>query len=241
MRQLSPSPQRRGVLFLCALLLPRATKSCTCSSPKPSSWASAIQPSPVTRRPCESRPSRCMPLASTRCCQLVGSCWSSSAARMRSPAASCTLTRRSAHFMRSTMSRLICMVRPTPFSTANVWSSAPRHHRPSSDQKSMAETTTMATVHLPPPDVRCTYCGFAFAVGLRRGSVSICHRIYIYTHTQRETRQGPSGGREGRRGRIRTECDKSADYARPRLGGKVIVVEIKLLEAIVTVHHRGDS
>jgi hypothetical protein len=63
------------------------------------------------------------------------------------------------------MSRLIWRLCPTPFSTAKVCVSCPAHQRVSSEKMSRMETTRIATVHFPPPDVRVTYCGFALAVG----------------------------------------------------------------------------
>jgi hypothetical protein len=56
--------------------------------------------------------------------------------------------------MCTTMSRLICIWWPTPFSTAKVCDSLPRHHRDVSDHSKIADTIIMATVHFPPPEVR---------------------------------------------------------------------------------------
>lgn len=162
MRQLSartPRP-RRGVLAQRARLRPWATISWTWASPKPSS----CQPAPVSARPWLSWPSLWMPLLSTQCAHNVGSSWSLVAARMRSPAASWTFTWRSLQPIRRTTSKLICISCPTPFSTLKVWSSSPCHHLVNSDHMRIADTTIMATVHFPPPDVRVTYWGFAFAV-----------------------------------------------------------------------------
>jgi hypothetical protein len=61
-----------------------------------------------------------------------------------------------------------------PFSTANVCISSPRHQRESSDHSRIIDTIAIATVHLPPPDVRVTYWGFDFAVSRR--SVRVVYR-----------------------------------------------------------------
>jgi len=163
MRQLSACPPLGGsfgVLAHFAFFLPNATISCTCSSPNPSS---STHPSPVTTLPCTSLPNRCTPLPSTHCTHIVGSRVSRSAAKILSPAASCTLTCRSAQRMRTTMSKLMSRVRATPFSTAKVCSSVPRHQRESSAQKRMSAIKDMATVHLPPPEVRVVYWDLVLA------------------------------------------------------------------------------
>jgi hypothetical protein len=162
-RQLSPPgspPLNLGVLPNLALLPLAATISWTCSSPNPSSW----NPSPVISRPCASVPSLCMPLLSAHWCQFVGSLFSLSAANILSPAASCTLMWMSLHFILSTMSKLICKTWPTPFSTAKVCVSCPRHQRVNSEKMRRKDTMSIATVHFPPPEVRVTYWGFDFAV-----------------------------------------------------------------------------
>jgi len=62
------------------------------------------------------------------------------------------------------MSRLIWRLWPTPFSTAKVWVSWPRHQRVNSEKMRKKDTQSIATVHFPPPEVCVTYWGFALAV-----------------------------------------------------------------------------
>lgn len=111
---------------------------------------------------------------------------------------------RSAHFICNTMSMLIGRLWPTPFSTAKVCVSVPAHHRDSSDQTSISVTMIMATVHLPPPEVRVIYWGLDFAGEKKGKSARVCSSG---NHIQAE------GNVRWKKERGLTECIECADNA----------------------------
>lgn len=163
MRQLSPFPPfNRGVLpnFARRLFPAAAIISWTCSSPNPSSWS--WYPSPVSTRPFASLPREWTPFL-THWFQFVASRFNMSPAKIRSPAASCTFMWMLEHCIAMTISKLICRLMPTSFSTETVWFSWPRHHWVNSENVRKTQTTSIATVHFPPPEVRVMYWGLDFA------------------------------------------------------------------------------
>jgi hypothetical protein len=99
-----------------------ALPNCSCTSQD-----SSPHPAEVS-----SLPSSCVPFSvflPVHCAQLVGSFLSRSPASVRSPAASCMLTCRSAQRMATTMSRLICISCDTPFSTEKDCTVVPANQR----------------------------------------------------------------------------------------------------------------
>lgn len=94
--------------------------------------------------------SSCTPFSAflpVHCAQLVGSLRSKSPASVRSPAASCMLTCKSAQRMAMMTSRLMRMSCETPFSTENVWLVVPVNQREVSVHASQIHVRIRVTVH----------------------------------------------------------------------------------------------
>lgn len=123
--------------FLFPPLPPTSPRTCpTCVSS--SLWLSMA--------PLSSACTRCPPFPSAHWPQFVGSRFSRSPANILSPDASCTLIWMSEHCIGMTMSRLICKVWETPFSTLKCWSSWPRYHWRNSETEKIVEMRTRARV-----------------------------------------------------------------------------------------------
>lgn len=101
---------------------------------------------------------------SVQSCQFIGSFVRSSPARIRSPAASCTLTCKSLHCIATTTSRFNCSSCETPRSTEKWWVSTPVHHTRSSLKVRIEQITRMSTVHWPPRREAFVYDGLVLAM-----------------------------------------------------------------------------
>lgn len=112
----------------------------SCTSPRSSQTVSGSS----------SLPSSCVPLfrfLPVHCSQFVASLRNKSPASVRSPAASCMLTRKSPQRMATIMSRFICISWDTPFSTEKVCMVVPANQRVASFQVSHMHVKMRVTVH----------------------------------------------------------------------------------------------
>jgi hypothetical protein len=135
--QASGAPLSLGVLLNFLFF---AFPNCSCTSH--SSSHPGLTPS--------SLPSSCIPFSiflPVHCDQFVGSLRRRSPASVRSPAASCMLTRRSEQRMATIMSRFICMSCDTPFSTEKDCVVVPAYHLVISDQARYMHVRMRVTVH----------------------------------------------------------------------------------------------